>query len=177
LASSYTIQRALERSARKSGILVERQRSADIVIQAPPQAIWSIVSDVTRVGEWSGECKGCAWESPAGQAEVGARFRGKNRRGPLRWSRLNQFFSVREPEELVWRTMPGGIYSDSVEWRITLTPEAEGTRVRESFEVVKLSKAFERLIGVILPAHKDRAADLADDLGRLKTLVESKSAV
>jgi len=155
---------------------MKRQCSADIVIQAPPQAIWSIVSDVTRVGEWSGECRGCLWESPGNHAEVGARFRGRNRRGSMRWSRVNQFFSVREPEELVWRTMPGGLYSDSVEWRITLTPEGHGTRVSESFEVIKLSKAVELFIGLILPAHKDRTADLGDDLRRLKTLVESKSA-
>jgi uncharacterized protein YndB with AHSA1/START domain len=155
---------------------MKRRCSAEIVIQAPPQAIWSIVSDVTRVGEWSGECQGCLWESPASRAEVGARFRGRNRRGSMRWSRVNQFFSVREPEELVWRTMPGGLYSDSVEWRITLTPEGDGTRVSQSFEVIKLSKAVELFIGVILPAHKDRTADLGDDLRRLKTLVESKPA-
>jgi len=156
---------------------MERQCSAEIVIQASPDTIWSIVSDVTRVGEWSGECQGGAWKSAAQRAEVGARFRGRNRRGAMRWSRVNQFFTVREPEELVWRTMPGGLYSDSVEWRITLTPERDGTRVRESFEVVKLSKAVERVLAVILPAHNDRTADLADDLRRLKALVESKSAV
>jgi hypothetical protein len=81
--------------------------------------------------------------------------------------------TVREPEELVWRTVPGGIYSDSVEWRITLTPEGDGTRVRESFEVLNLSKALEMFIGLALPAHKDRTGDLADDLARLKRLAES----
>ena len=60
---------------------MKRQCSADILIDAPPQAVWSVVSDVTRVGEWSGECRGCTWESPSDKAEVGARFRGKNRRG------------------------------------------------------------------------------------------------
>jgi len=72
--------------------------------------------------------------------------------------------------------MPGGVYRDSVEWRITLTPEGDGTRVRESFEVIRLAKAVELFIGVVMPAHKDRTADLANDLGRLKELVESKSA-
>ena len=145
------------------------------MIQAPPAAVWSVVSDVTRVGDWSGECRGCVWESPAAKAEVGARFRGRNRRGTMRWTRVNQFFTVREPEELVWRTMPGGLYSDSVEWRITLTPEGDGTRVRESFEVIRLSKALELLIHVVVPAHRDRTADLAGDLRRLKGVVESQS--
>jgi hypothetical protein len=69
--------------------------------------------------------------------------------------------------------MPGGLYTDSVEWRIVLTPESDGTRVSESFEVLRLSKALEAVLGVVMPAHKDRTADLADDLQRLKDLVES----
>lgn len=154
---------------------MRRECEASVLVDASPNAIWDVVSDVTRVGEWSGECRGCRWEAPAVQAKVGARFRGQNRRGAMRWTRVNQFFTVREPEELVWRTMPGGLYSDSVEWRITLTPEGEGTRVRESLEVIKLSKALEAYIRVVVPAHKDRTSDLADDLQRLKALVESKS--
>jgi Polyketide cyclase / dehydrase and lipid transport len=154
---------------------MQRMCSAEVVIQARPEAIWPIVSDVTRVGEWSGECRGCVWESPASHAEVGARFRGKNRRSFMRWSRVNQFFSVREPEELVWRTMPSRAYKDSVEWRITLTPDGDRTRVRETLEVIRLSRAVEVLLGVVLPAHKDRSGDLAEDLGRLKTLIESSS--
>ena len=156
---------------------MKRQCSADILIDAPPQAVWSVVSDVTRVGEWSGECRGCTWESPSDKAEVGARFRGKNRRGTFRWTRINQLFVVREPEELVWRTMPGGIYSDSVEWRFTLMPEGDGTRVSESFEVIKLSKVLEFCLRLIVPAHNDRTTDLVDDLGRLRALLESKSTV
>ena len=143
-----------------------------MVVDASPQAVWDLVSDVTRVGEWSGECRGCDWVVPAAYAEVGARFRGKNRRDAVRWTRTNQFFTVREPEELVWRTMVGGIYRDSVEWRITLTREGNGTHVRESFDVIKISRALEFLIRVFFRAHMDRSADLAQDLQRLKALVE-----
>lgn len=152
---------------------MKRRCRAEITIDAPPGAIWSVVSDVTRVGEWSGECRACEWVPPSKEAAVGARFRGRNHRGWARWSRINQFFSVRPTEELVWRTMPAGIYSDSVEWRITLAPEGDGTRVTESFEVLKLSRLFETAIGVALPAHNDRTGDLAGDLARLKQLVES----
>jgi hypothetical protein len=30
---------------------------AEIVIDAPAEAIWAVVADVTRVGEWSAECR------------------------------------------------------------------------------------------------------------------------
>lgn len=155
---------------------MRRTCEASVVVEASPKAVWDVVSDVTRVGEWSGECRGCTWEPPATQAKVGVRFRGKNRRGVMRWTRVNEFFAVHEPHELVWRTMPGGVYSDSVEWRITLAPEGSGTRISESFEVVRLSKALELYLRVFLPAHNDRSSDLADDLNRLKSLIEAKSA-
>jgi uncharacterized protein YndB with AHSA1/START domain len=152
---------------------VRRSCEASIEIAAPPAAVWAVATDVTRVGEWSGECRGCEWADGATTAAAGARFRGHNRRLGLRWTRTNEVFVADEPHRFVWRTMPGGIYTDSVEWELRLEENGNGTTARLSYSVVKLAKAAELLIDVFFPPHRDRTGDLADDLGRLKRLVEA----
>jgi hypothetical protein len=74
---------------------------------------------------------------------------------------------------LVWRTVARFPYLDSVEWRVSLDEVGAGTRVSESFEVLKLPRLMEWFIWVAMPAHRDRTADLAEDLARLKVVVES----
>jgi len=152
---------------------VRRSCTASIEISAPPADVWAVAADVTRVGEWSGECRGCEWADGATGAAVGARFRGHNRRLALRWTRTNQIFVADEPHRLVWRTMPSGIYTDSVEWEVRLEENGSSTTAHLSYSVVKLAKAVELLIDVFFPPHRDRTGDLADDLGRLKRLVET----
>jgi len=54
-------------------------------VQASPDVVYGLVSDVRRMGEWSPETYWCEWTGGATGAEVGARFRACNRRGLLRW--------------------------------------------------------------------------------------------
>jgi Polyketide cyclase / dehydrase and lipid transport len=144
---------------------------AETFIDAPAAAIWAVVADVTRVGEWSGECRGCSWASELRAAVPGARFRGANRRSWLRWTRLKEVIVADEPRRFIWRTIPGGPYPDSVEWQIDLVPENGSTRVRESFTVLSMPRLMELLLWVAVPAHRDRTGDLESDLGRLQRLV------
>src|SRR5260370_13087679 len=55
-------------------------------IAAPPDALYAMVSDVTRTGEWSPENRGGRWLDKTIGPSVGARFRGSNRRGFRRWA-------------------------------------------------------------------------------------------
>lgn len=151
---------------------MRRSCEASIVIGAPIDAVWNVISDVTRVGEWSGECQGCAWLGGAASPVPGARFRGRNRRGSVRWTRLNEVIRAERPDTFVWRTVPRFPYLDSVEWQIRLSDDGSATQVTEAFDILRLSRAMEGLLDVFMPAHRDRSADLAGDLGRLKSLIE-----
>jgi len=151
---------------------MKRTCSAETVIDAPAEAIWAVVCDVTRVGEWSGECRGCSWVGAVSAPIPGARFRGANRRSWLRWTRLNEIITVTEPVQLNWRTIPSGPYPDSVEWQIDLARENGSTRVRESFTVLTMPRLMEWLLWAVVPAHRDRTHDLESDLKRLKSLAE-----
>ena len=59
---------------------------ATIQIQAPPENVYAMLSDVTRMGEWSPECAKAEWIEGATGPVSGARFKGSNRRGLAVWS-------------------------------------------------------------------------------------------
>ncbi|MGH9050843.1 MAG: SRPBCC family protein [Acidimicrobiia bacterium] len=44
-------------------------------VDAPPEKLYELVSDVTRMGEWSPECRRCEWIDGATGPAVGARCR------------------------------------------------------------------------------------------------------
>jgi uncharacterized protein YndB with AHSA1/START domain len=55
-------------------------------IDAPATVVWSMVSDITRMGEWSPENTGGKWLKGASGPAVGAKFQGTNRTGKKKWS-------------------------------------------------------------------------------------------
>jgi hypothetical protein len=64
-------------------------------------------------------------------------------------------------------------YLDSTEWQLHLAEDESGTQVTESFQILRLSRGLERVLGLVMPAHRDRSADLASDLDRLRALIEA----
>lgn len=159
--------------AGNGGSAVRRDCEARITIEAPVEDVWNVISDVTRVGEWSGECRRCEWVGDPAKLAPGARFRGGNRRGWMRWARLNEVDVADAPNELVWHTVFDATHRDSTEWRLSLRSTPDGTELTQSFRILRLSRPMEAFLGLVQPAHRDRSNDLADDLARLKTVVEA----
>jgi hypothetical protein len=156
------------------GHRVQKHGYNEIVVAAEPEAVWSIVIDVTRVGEWSHECVACSFLGDATRAEPGAKFRGRNRQGIFRWGRVCEVLST-EDRELVWRTVPTKLYPDSTVWRMRVTPVTGGTRLEQSFDVVRAPKVLDIIYATVVPAHRDRAGALIDDLRRLGELARTPS--
>src|SRR6266568_5485424 len=131
---SAKTKQAMARGVAKTG-------RAEALCDAPPGAVWR-VADVTRTGEWSHECHRVRWLGAATAAAPGARFRGSNRSGWLRWRRVCEILTADPPRELAWRTVSTPLYPDSTEWRILVQPAGPGTRIAESFQVVRLPPAW-----------------------------------
>ena len=58
-------------------------------MDAPPEKVWALVSDVTRIGEFSPETFEARWTRGSTGPEVGASFKGHVKRngvGPTYWS-------------------------------------------------------------------------------------------
>lgn len=152
---------------------VQRRGRTEIVVEASLDAVWSIVSDVTRTGEWSHECREVRWLGGASAAAPGARFQGRNRAGVWRWGRICEVVSVEEKRRLTWRTVPTSAFPDSTVWSILLEPAGEGTRICQEFEVVHAPPLLEPVYAALIPAHRDRDAALVEDLHRLGDLAGS----
>lgn len=54
-------------------------------IAASPEAVWALVSDPTRMGEWSPENVGTTWLGDATGVAESAQFRGSNKNGRIEW--------------------------------------------------------------------------------------------
>jgi uncharacterized protein YndB with AHSA1/START domain len=147
--------------------------SVSIDIEAPPDKVYELVSDITRMGEWSPECRSCRWARGGTGPTVGARFKARNkgRRGPP-WFNMPTVTAADAGREFAFnRSGPGmGSYT----WRYHLEPTATGTRLTESYDadppVPKLmSWLTEKWVG-----SSDRDADLHD--GMTTTLQRIKAA-
>jgi uncharacterized protein YndB with AHSA1/START domain len=57
-------------------------------IAAPPERVFEMVSELSRMGEWSPENTGGKWLGGASGPTMGAKFKGTNKSGRHRWSTL-----------------------------------------------------------------------------------------
>ncbi len=123
---------------------------------ASPEAVYDLVSDVTRMGEWSPETVDARWLGDATGAVVGARFAGRNRLGFLRWTTKPEVTEADRGRAFAFIVPgPGG-----PEWRYDLAVDDGGrTVITESVTQRTASPAplrfLQRLAGVT-----DRAANL-----------------
>lgn len=108
------------------------------------------------------------------EARPGARFRGRNRQGWIRWGRLCEVVRA-APYELVWRTVPTRLTPDSTEWALRLTPVDGGTTIEQRYRLVMGTK-LEVVYATIPPAHRDRTDALTKDLERIGALAARSGA-
>src|SRR4051812_11505546 len=105
--------------------------TVETLVATAPNALYELVSDVTRMGEWSPETTSCRWVGDATGPTVGARFVGTNRSGWRRWSTT---CTVRAAE-------PGARFAFDVDygpvgiatWAYEFEPDGTGCRVRETW--------------------------------------------
>jgi len=125
------------------------QGSVTLHFDVPPAAVWALVSDVTRIGEYSPETFEAEWLDGATGPEIGARFRGhvkRNGRGPVYWAPC--VVVACEPEKEF--AFDVGISAKPViTWRYQLEPSGGGTDVTESFALQDrfLMRLYWRLLG------------------------------
>ena len=142
-------------------------------MEAPPAAVWALVSDVTRIGEFSPETFEAEWTHGATGPEVGARFRGHVRRngvGPVYWSPCT--VTRCEPErEFEFAVGLDGRPINT--WGYRLRPEEGGTRVTEYFRLTPAwyLRAYWLALGRLRARTNERG--MRTTLERMKAVVES----
>jgi len=149
--------------------------SASIRIAAPPEHVYAVVSDVTRMGEWSPECRRCEWADGATGPAVGARFRATNQNRFARWSNKPKVVTAETGREFAF--VAGALGQEMTRWTYKFEPVDGGTEVTESFEMLQDRPWYFALPTVVLMGINDRKANLetnmAETLRRLKAVIEN----
>jgi hypothetical protein len=146
------------------------KREVAVHVEAPPDQVYAVVSDVTRMGEWSPETVRCVWLDGATGPAVGATFKGSNKRGLARWSTKPTVVAAEPAREFAF------VVDGLTRWSYRFEGDGDGTRLSESFEMLEdLPLKFriaDRAMGI-----KDRPADLERGMGetldRIKRAVET----
>ena len=104
-----------------------RRGHSNIEVGVPPDAVYDLIADVTRMGEWSPECYRCEWLDGATAAAAGVRFRGYNRLGGMRWQRTAVVDRAERGREFGFTTVNDRAGRGETRWRYTMEPSASGT--------------------------------------------------
>ena len=145
---------------------------ASIEVDASPAALYEVVSDVRRMGEWSPECRSCKWVGGATGPTVGARFKGSNRRGIARWSTTPRVVVADPGREFAF--VVNHLGRGMTKWSYRFEPIAEHSKVTESFELLRDLPWYFRVADRRLMGVDDRKADL--EAGMQETLQRLKAA-
>lgn len=117
------------------GLLKPLGAEVTVRINAEPARVWALVSDVTRIGEFSPETFEAKWTRGATGPAVGAHFAGHVKRngvGPIYWSPCR--VTRCEPEE-VFEFAVGPSSAAINNWGYRLRPVDGGTEVTEYFRL------------------------------------------
>jgi uncharacterized protein YndB with AHSA1/START domain len=152
------------------------QVSVSREINAPAAQVWAMVSDVTRMGEWSPETEGATWLGGATSAAPGVKFRGTNRNGKKKWDTVAKIVAAEPGRALAFEIAAGPL--KVAEWRYAFESTATGCRVTETWTDQR--GVVVKTLGKMLTGVGDRAehnrTGMEQTLERLKSAAEAAPA-
>lgn len=148
--------------------------SVTLHIEAPPEKVWTLVSDITNTGKFSPETFEAEWLDGATSPEVGARFRGhvrRNGRGPVYWTKCEITASDPGREFGFGVIGPGGKAVNT--WGYRFEPSGSGTDATEWFQLTDtpVLRLYWRLAGKA--RGRTNVRGMRTTLERLKAIAET----
>ena len=152
------------------------QGSVTVHMAAAPEVVWDLVSDVTRIGEFSPETFEAQWLRGATGPATGAYFKGHVKRngvGPVYWTLCRVTECVPQQDFGFVVVMND---RDLNHWRYQLREVDGGTEVTESFELRSIG--FLKLYWAILGRLRGRTNErgMRQTLERIKAVAEGVAA-
>jgi uncharacterized protein YndB with AHSA1/START domain len=142
--------------------------SASVEVEAAPDTVWEVVSDVTRMSEWSPECRRIVvLGSP--KRGVGTRLLGLNRRGWAVWPTTSTVTRFEPGRAVAWKTRESG-----ATWTYELAPSAAGTTLTGRRDLPSYTLGT-RVMAPLIGGAQGHDGELAD--GIRTTLERIRSAV
>lgn len=137
----------------------EPEVSEDLLVAAPPERLWPLVSDIALVVGTSDELQAVRWTDPGAPGPAcGRTFVGVNRNRHFgEWETVSTITACDPPREFAWTV--GDLAEPNTRWRFTLTPVDGGTLVTQW---VKLGPGFNGLRVAIerMPDKEERIVEV-----------------
>ena len=168
------------------------ESQAEIVVDATPDEVYALVSDLPRCREWSTECTGGEWISGRPGA-AGAVFRGHNVRGEdvvawapvVRgvWTTESQVHTAIPGVEFSWAMRDSSGRAQSSVWAFRMSPEGAGCRLTHHFRMDEPTEGIRKITRDMDDDERRRfvtewgakvGADLHETLRRLKSIIETE---
>ncbi|NMN98066.1 SRPBCC family protein [Antrihabitans stalactiti] len=141
---------------------------ATIDINAAPEAVWTVVSDLKRMPEWSPQCRVM---QPLGKLKEGTRTININKQGWKYWPTTSKVVRFEPNKAVAFKVVENGST-----WSFELAPSASGTKLTERRDVSNgTTKVSQIGIGKVLGGEPSFEVELVD--GMQSTLAKIKRAV
>lgn len=149
------------------------QGAVTVTMAADREVVWDLVSDVTRIGEFSPETFEAVWLGGATGPAVGARFKGHVKRngvGPVYWT-LCEVTDVVPGERFEFAVLVNGQTINR--WGYTLRSVEGGTEVTEHFSLKPslFTRAYWTVLGRLRGRTNERG--MRETLERIKAVAEA----
>lgn len=148
-----------------------RPLEVSILVEADPEHVWAVVSDLRRTGEWSPECRRVFILS-RGPVRQGTRFVGLNRRKGLWWPTTARIHLYDERAGIGWT-----VTQNRARWSYRIDPDAVGTRLTERRDAPQglswLGRTFARyFLGGVVEHTDELEQGMGVTLQRIKAIAE-----
>lgn len=161
-------------------------------VAAPPEAVYAVVSDLPRSGEWSEECTGGRWVS-GGPGRVGSVFRGVNVRpadvvgwAPVvrgEWTTESEVVEAAPGRRFAWAMRTKAGQAQPSVWAWEVEPDgAGGSLLTHHFRMDARTEGIRGIVAGMDPAAEQRfftewarklEGDIAATVARVKSVIEA----
>ncbi len=143
---------------------------ASIDIDAPVDKVWALVSDLSRMPQWSPQCR---FMKPLGPLRPGTRTFNLNRRKYTFWPTTARLTEVVDNQKLAFK-----VDINNAVWSYELQPTETGTRLTESRHAENgVSAVSNALVSAFMggvPSFEDELVDgMNASLARIKAAAEN----
>jgi uncharacterized protein YndB with AHSA1/START domain len=153
--------------------------AAEIYVEAPPERVWRLVSDIFLMPELSAELQQVEWLGRATGPALGHRFTGRNANPALgEWETVSTIVTCEEPCCFAWAV--GDPDHPSTTWRFTLRPDGPGTVLEQWAQLgparsglnLAIDAMPEKERKIVFVRLRDIEAGLTSNLAAIKKLAE-----
>ncbi|HEY7053840.1 MAG TPA: SRPBCC family protein [Mycobacterium sp.] len=150
--------------------MAEPLLQAQTDIDAPIETVWGLISDFSRMPDWSPQCR---MMRPLGELRPGTRTVNLNRRNRLFWPTTCTITELVPQRKLAFR-----VHQNNTVWSYELEPTATGTHVVESRHaengVTAVSNFLTKtVLGGVPDFEKELVEGMNASLARIKAAAES----